>query len=159
MRNLAPVIHNTCPYFFHARVCRLKSANVYQWEEHSLQLKSSVCWLLFQSLAWRRRVQYCFGMLFSSVLPFTSQCGCVIHLKSHSGWVHWWVKFNLYLTLSWSHSNSSCFLNNIYLFGCVGSSVLIVACGIGMRTLSCGMWDLILWPGVEPSFPALGAQC
>ena len=48
----------------------------------------------------------------------------------------------------------------IYLFGCteplvqhVGSSIFIMACGIfswGMQTLSCGLWDLVPWPGVEP---------
>ena len=27
----------------------------------------------------------------------------------------------------------------------------------GMRTLSCGMWDLVPWPGIEPRHPALGA--
>ena len=28
----------------------------------------------------------------------------------------------------------------------------------GMQTLSCGMWDLVPWPGIEPGPPALGAQ-
>ena len=35
-----------------------------------------------------------------------------------------------------------------------------MACGIfscGMRTLSCGMWDLVPWPEIEPGPPALGA--
>ena len=41
--------------------------------------------------------------------------------------------------------------------------VLVVAQGIyffscGMRTLSWGMWDLVLWPGIEPGLPALGVQ-
>ena len=38
---------------------------------------------------------------------------------------------------------------------------LIVTCGIfscSMRTLSCGLWDLIPWPGIQPRFPALGTQ-
>ena len=38
--------------------------------------------------------------------------------------------------------------------------VLDAACRIfswGMRTLSCGMWDLVPWPGIEPGPPALGA--
>ena len=26
----------------------------------------------------------------------------------------------------------------------------------GMQTLSCGMWDLFPWPGIEPTPPALG---
>ena len=28
----------------------------------------------------------------------------------------------------------------------------------GMQTLSCGVWDLVSWPGVEPRPPTLGAQ-
>ena len=27
-----------------------------------------------------------------------------------------------------------------------------------MKTLSCGMWSLVPWPGIEPGLPALGAQ-
>ena len=26
-----------------------------------------------------------------------------------------------------------------------------------MQTLSCGMWDLVPWPGIKPRPPALGA--
>ena len=33
--------------------------------------------------------------------------------------------------------------------------VLIFSCS--MRTLSCGMWDLVPWPGIKPGPPALGA--
>ena len=29
----------------------------------------------------------------------------------------------------------------------------------GMWTLSCGMWDLVPWPRIEPGPPALGAWC
>ena len=39
--------------------------------------------------------------------------------------------------------------------------LLVVACGIfscGTRILSCGMWDLVPRPGIEPGPPALGAQ-
>ena len=35
-----------------------------------------------------------------------------------------------------------------------------MACGIfscSMRTLYCGMWDLVPWPGIKPRSPALGA--
>ena len=28
----------------------------------------------------------------------------------------------------------------------------------GMRTLSCGMWDLVLCPGMEPGHPELGSR-
>ena len=43
---------------------------------------------------------------------------------------------------------------------CGMQDLLVVACGIfscGMQTLSCGMRDLVPWPGVEPRPPALGA--
>ena len=32
--------------------------------------------------------------------------------------------------------------------------VLVAAC----RIFSCSMWDLVLWPGINPGPPALGAQ-
>ena len=38
--------------------------------------------------------------------------------------------------------------------------VLVAICkifGCGMQTLSCSMWDLVPWPGVEPGPPALRA--
>ena len=27
-----------------------------------------------------------------------------------------------------------------------------------MQTLTCGTWDLVPWPGIDPGAPALGAQ-
>ena len=52
-------------------------------------------------------------------------------------------------------------------FGCTGSqlqhsgaSIFVVAHGIfswGIRTLNCGTWDLVPWPGIEPGLLALGA--
>ena len=39
--------------------------------------------------------------------------------------------------------------------------VLVAACRIfswGMQTLRCGMWDLVPWPGIEPTPLAWGAQ-
>ena len=55
-----------------------------------------------------------------------------------------------------------------YLFICLRqvlvadlwSSIFVVACGIFscyMQILSCRMWDLVPWPGIEPKPPALGA--
>ena len=35
-------------------------------------------------------------------------------------------------------------------------TVLGLCCSI--RTLSCGMWDIVPWPGIKPESPALGAQ-
>ena len=42
-------------------------------------------------------------------------------------------------------------------------SFLIAACRIlglscSMQTFSCGTWDLVPWPGIEPRLPALGVQ-
>ena len=58
------------------------------------------------------------------------------------GWV---VAFIYFLIFIWFHQ------------------VLVAACGIfdlccGRRTLSCNMWDLVPWPGIEPGPSALGAQ-
>ena len=55
-----------------------------------------------------------------------------------------------------------CFFKNIYLFIWL-YRILIGACRIfdfhcGMLTLSCGMWNLVFWPGIEPGPPALGAR-
>ena len=41
---------------------------------------------------------------------------------------------------------------NIYLFGCAGS------CLWHAGSFSCGMWDLVPWPGIDPGPPALGAR-
>ena len=52
------------------------------------------------------------------------------------------------------------FLKNIYLFIWL-CQVLVVAQGIFValcRIFSCGMWDLVPWPGMEPRPPALGVQ-
>jgi len=38
----------------------------------------------------------------------------------------------------------------IYLFGCTESWLQYTG-------FSCGMWDLVLWPGIEPAPPTLGA--
>ena len=43
----------------------------------------------------------------------------------------------------------------------MGSLIFVAACGIfscGMWTLSCSMWDLVPWPGIELGAPALGVQ-
>ena len=45
----------------------------------------------------------------------------------------------------------------IWLCWHVGSSIFVAARGI-IRTLSCSVWDLVLWPGMEPGPPALEAQ-
>ena len=47
------------------------------------------------------------------------------------------------------------FLKNIYFYVFIWlHRVLIVAC----RLFSCGMWNLVSWPGIETAPPALGAQ-
>ena len=48
----------------------------------------------------------------------------------------------------------------IYLFIWL-CQVLVMASRIFsciMQTLSCGLWDLVPWPGIRPGSPALGAQ-
>ena len=58
--------------------------------------------------------------------------------------------------------NLSCSLSRgIFDLHCSTWGLLAVACRIfscNMQTLSCGMWDLIPWPEIEPRSPALGAQ-
>jgi len=41
------------------------------------------------------------------------------------------------------------------------SASLVAACEIfscDMQILSCGMWDLVPWPGIKPRTPAMGAE-
>ena len=45
----------------------------------------------------------------------------------------------------------------VLALSCSTQDLLIVACGISMQTLSCGMWDLVPSPGIKPRPPALGA--
>ena len=49
----------------------------------------------------------------------------------------------------------------IYLFTWLHWALVVAlrifSCGI--RTLSCSMWDLVPWPGVEPGPSALGVRC
>ena len=52
--------------------------------------------------------------------------------------------------------SSQLFFFSIWLY-----RVWVVACRMcscGMQTLSCGMWDLVSWPGIKPRPPALGGQ-
>ena len=45
---------------------------------------------------------------------------------------------------------------NFFFFKFIGlCQVFAVACGI---FFSCGIWDLVSWPGIEPRPPALGAH-
>lgn len=55
------------------------------------------------------------------------------------------------------------FLFSFYLFIWL-NQVLVAARGIfdlrcNMQTLSCGIGDLVPWPGFEPGFPTVGAEC
>ena len=50
----------------------------------------------------------------------------------------------------------NCFYSFIWLHW-----VLVAACGIfscGTQTLSCGMWDLVPWPGIKPGAPCIGSS-
>ena len=41
------------------------------------------------------------------------------------------------------------------------SASLVAACEVfscDMQILSCGMWDLVPWPGIKPRTPAMGAE-
>ena len=69
----------------------------------------------------------------------------------------------LYFGTSLSSSYLSLF-KNFLIYLAVGSSViagsLVVACGnfsCSIRALSCRMWDLVPWAGIEPGSPALRA--
>ena len=59
------------------------------------------------------------------------------------------LSFNYWWTLkNWETFKNFFFLVKIYWL----CWVLIAACGI----LSCSIWDLVPWPGIQPRLPALG---
>ena len=45
-----------------------------------------------------------------------------------------------------------------YLFGCTRELRHAGSFSYGRQTLTCSMWDLVPWPGIEPRSPALGGQ-
>ena len=70
----------------------------------------------------------------------------------------------LHLPLSWQKRQNILieFIKKNYLFIWL-CQVLVAACVISVFTeacgfFSCGMWDLVPWPGIELRPPALGAQ-
>ena len=55
---------------------------------------------------------------------------------------------------TWSNISASATVCQIYIYFYIWLyRVLDVACGI----FSCGLWDVISWPGIEPRPPALEA--
>ena len=107
----------------------------------------------------------------------------VLHRSSNEVELKWSVNMDTLQNTIWEAreklQNNMCiiyylfilFLKFIYLFiwllcvlvaarGIFVEGSLVEACGIfscGMRTLSCSVWDLVPWPGIEPGPPALGA--
>ena len=70
--------------------------------------------------------------------------GCSLNHLTTSKVPIWLFKKTYFLFVIWLHQ------------------VLVAACTIfdlhcGMQILSCGMWDLVPWPGIKPRPPALGA--
>ena len=90
--------------------------------------------------------------------PFPHALSCL------PGWLSPFRSHNLWQGSKGQPMMTILALVNLWLFICLavlglklqylGSSVFIVACKI----FSCGMWDLVPWPGIEPRPPALGAQ-
>ena len=71
--------------------------------------------------------------------------GCSLNHLTTSKVPIWLFKKTYFLFVIWLHQ------------------VLVAACRIfdlhcGMQILSCGMWDLVPWPGIKPRPPALGGQ-
>ena len=64
--------------------------------------------------------------------------------------------------LNWQLFCFNNFIKKLFIFVFIWlCCVLVAACGIfscGIRTFSCGIWDLVPWPRIESRPPALGAQ-
>ena len=75
--------------------------------------------------------------------PHLLQC---LHQQADS--LHWATREAVFLS-----SSSFFFFFKSLIFNLAVSDV-----SYSMGTLSCGMWDLIPWPGIEPGLPALGTQ-
>ena len=64
----------------------------------------------------------------------------------------------------WTHKIRPTYIVILFLlFIYLAVQVLVVACGALIftetcRMFSCGMWDLVPWPGIKPAPPALGVQ-
>ena len=53
----------------------------------------------------------------------------------------------------------SLFFSFIFIYlAALGLSCCMQDLCCNMQTLSCGVWDLVPWPGIEPGPPALGGQ-
>ena len=70
-----------------------------------------------------------------------------IILKSLNKWIKYQKLFSFNIFAYIDTTGSSSFLYIYFLF------IYLAAPG-----LSCGMWDLVPWPGIEPGLPALGAR-
>ena len=69
----------------------------------------------------------------------------------------WWVR--CFFCCFFSDLKKKLYLASPAL-SCITQDLLIVECRIfscSMRTLRCGMWNLVPWSGIEPRPPALGA--
>ena len=62
------------------------------------------------------------------------------------------VSFRQRKHVPWKWGDSQCCCKYVFIY--------LTALGLGcsMRTLSCSMWALAPWPGIEPGPPALGLQ-
>ena len=106
--------------------------------------ESPIVWIYY-NLPVFSSVNVCFGCL---------QFGAIIKLYEYSygrlsdiDTYFFWLLFFLYIHF-------------VYLCGCATSLIFIAACRIfsyGKQTFSCGMWDLVPWPGIEPRAPTLEA--
>ena len=72
--------------------------------------------------------------------PFSLSSICPLQLQSG---LSFFFFFNIYLYLF------------IWLYWVLAATRRIL---VYMQILSCGVWDLVLWPGIEPQSPALGAE-
>ena len=50
----------------------------------------------------------------------------------------------------------NCFSDKLFIWLCWFLNVTLRISHSSLWTLSCGMWDLVPWPGIEPGLPALG---
>ena len=102
----------------------------------------------------------------SSVGPAPRDCVGPRNTQSCFSWRHSKTKASLgpqisLLILAWGFPSSFFFfLIFIHLFIWL-HRVFVAACGIfvvACRIFSCGMWDLVPWPGIKPGPPALGGR-
>ena len=111
----------------------------------------------FTSLEWESRQTH--FLLWNSLIKTDSLfwTSSLWNRRSSRSWCRSWLGFSSCLTdvfIIWIYTPSPQAHERIYR---ASFQKYLFFTYLAMLGLSCGMWDLVPWPGIEPESPALGA--